>query len=361
MPSLPDLRADLRPAPLAHGDLKHAWTAALDEAGVSVSFGTGGEILVVDACGDLTALDAATGALRWREREVHAGGALALSVAEEHYATTGLDGRLRVGSMATGEPLLEQHLGASWLEALALSPDGRRLAVGVGRTVRFFSCGGGRWRSQWTTAPQPGIVSALAWATPDELVATVQDRVSVFDVAAEERLSALRWSSPLVSLAVSPSGDLVACGARSKQIHLWRRSDGVDAVVLGYALLGYAGKPSALAFDSASLLLATAGGPQVIVWSLAEDAAQGRPPGVLELHLAPVNRLRFAPRARLLASAGRDGLVVVWQLERDGTGRALGAGTHNAVVTDLAFAPAGEAVVSVDESGVVACWRLEAK
>ena len=121
----------------------------------------------------------------------------------------------------------------------------------------------------------------------------------------------LEWKGSLVSMVLSSDGDVVACGSQDNSVHFWRRSSGQDSMMSGYA-----GKPSALAFDDSATLLATGGGEAVTVWSFEGLGPEGTRPGVLELHTGTVTRLAFARRSMRLASGGRDGVVAVWSSKR---------------------------------------------
>ena len=121
---------------------------------------------------------------------------------------------------------------------------------------------------------------------------------------------------------------------------------------------GYPGKPSALAFDDAGTLLATGGGEVVTVWSFQGGGPEGTRPGVLELHAQPVTALAFARRGMRLASAARDGTVVVWSLQSDGNGRPIGAALLAGTGAELYWRPDGRALAALDARGGVTVWRM---
>lgn len=120
---------------------------------------------------------------------------------------------------------------------------------------------------------------------------------------------------------------------------------------------GYPGKPSALAFDDTDTLLATGGGETVTVWSFQRGGPEGTTPGVLEFHVQPVTTLAFAPGVMHLASGGRDGVVVVWSLDKDGTGGPIGAAVVAGAVAELYWRPDGRALAALDARGGVTVWR----
>ena len=123
---------------------------------------------------------------------------------------------------------------------------------------------------------------------------------------------------------------------------------------------GYPVKPTALAFDSSGLLLATGGGDSVTVWSFQGAGPEGTMPGVLELHVQPITDLAFAPNALRLASGGRDGGIAVWSMTKDGEGGLVGADLVRDVVAKLLWRPDGRALAALDASGGVTVWRVGA-
>ncbi|MCY3824811.1 MAG: WD40 repeat domain-containing protein, partial [Nitrospinae bacterium] len=104
-------------------------------------------------------------------------------------------------------------------------------------------------------------------------------------------------------------------------------------------------------------LLATGGGEAVTVWSFQGDGPEGTRPGVLEFHAQPVTTLAFARRGMRLASAARDGAVVVWSLERDGEGRPIGTAVLADIGAQLYWRPDGRALAALDAQGGVTAWR----
>ncbi len=121
---------------------------------------------------------------------------------------------------------------------------------------------------------------------------------------------------------------------------------------------GYPGKPSALAFDATGTLLATGGGEAVTVWSFQGGGPECTRPGVLELHVQPVTTLAFARRGGRLASAARDGAVVVWSLQKDGSGDPIGVALLAGIGAGLYWRPDGRALAALDARGGVTVWRI---
>ena len=93
------------------------------------------------------------------------------------------------------------------------------------------------------------------------------------------------------------------------------------------------------------------------VWSFQGDGPEGTQPSILEHHLQPVTALAFARRGMRLASAARDGDVVVWSLQRDGKGRRIGSAGLAGKGAELYWRPDGRALAALDAGGGVTVWR----
>jgi len=335
------------------GDLRPGWTAGVGDYAIAGGWTVRGEALVVaDAAGGVYAFDGKSGATIWARPEVHQGGVLALAVhpSRPAFATAGQDGRVLVWSAADGQVSQAIEVGSDWVENVSWSPDGRWLAASCSRQVCMYAADGAQ---TWRSPDHPSTVSAIAWSGADELATACYGRVSFFDVTTGELRQKLEWMGSLVSLALSPDGDIVACGSQDNSVHFWRRSTEQDSMMSGYPA-----KPSALAFDDTGTLLATGGGEEVTVWSFQGRGPEGTRPGVLDLHVEPVSTLAFAPGVRRLASGDRDGAVVVWSLQKDGQGESIGAADLAGAVAELYWRPDGRALAALDARGGVTAWRI---
>ena len=335
------------------GILRAGWSAEVDDYAIAGGWTRRGEKLVVaDASGGVYAFEGKSGRNAWAGHGAHDGGVLAMAIhpGGTSFATAGQDGRALVWGVAEGRAKQAIDVGSGWVENVAWSPDGRWLAASCSRQVHVYGADG---REAWRSEDHPSTVSAIAWSRNGELATACYGRVSFFDVSTGELRQKFEWKGSLVSMALSPDGDVVACGSQDNSVHFWRRSTAEDSMMSGYP-----GKPSALAFDDAGTLLATGGGDRVTVWSFHGGGPEGTRPGILDLHVEPVTTLAFARRALRLASGGRDGAVVVWSLRRNGEGGPIGAAGVAGVVAELYWRPDGRALAALDAQGGVTAWRV---
>ena len=334
------------------GVLRPGWSAEVGDYAIAGGWTARGEALVVgDAAGGVYVFDGKSGATIWAQRGVHEGGVLAAAVHPDKpaFATAGQDGRVLIWDVAEGQVQQAIDVGSDWVENIAWSPDGQWLAASCSRRVRVYGADGA---AIWRSDDHPSTVSAIAWSSAEELATACYGRVTFFDASTGELCQKLEWIGSLVSMVLSPDGDIVACGSQDNSVHFWRRSTEQDSMMSGYPA-----KPSALAFDDTGTLLATGGSEAVTVWSFQGRGPEGTEPGVLEHHDDTVTTLAFARRGMRLASGSRDGSVAVWSLGRDGQGDRIGAAPVADVVAALYWRPDGRALAALDAQGGVTAWR----
>ncbi|MBU54688.1 MAG: hypothetical protein CL920_38825 [Deltaproteobacteria bacterium] len=332
------------------GILRSGWSTEVGDYAIAGGWIEGGKALVVgDAAGGLYAFGGDSGETIWKQEGVHEGGMLACSIHPDGVvlATTGQDGRVLIWDATKGQIEKAIELGDGWVENVAWSPDGAWLAVSMSRKVYVFDADGSE---VWCSDEHPSTISALAWST-SELATACYGQVSFFGAFSGKIQQRFEWKGSLVSMVLSPDGDVVACGSQDRSVHFWRRSTGEDSMMTGYP-----SKPSALAFDTRGLLLATGGGELVTMWSFKGNGPEGTRPHALSLHTLPVTTLSFAPNSMLLASGARDGSVAVWSLQSSGEGIPVGASVTTDAVSGLYWRPGNGALAGLDAQGGVTTW-----
>jgi len=334
------------------GVLLRGWSAVVDDYAIAGGWIPDGKVFLVgDASGGVYAFDGGIGSTVWTHQGAHEGGLLSLDIhpSGAKFATVGQDGRVLIWGVAEGKVRNITEVGKGWVENVAWSPDGQWLAVSCSRKVHVYDAEG---RESWHSDDHPSTVSAIAWSSKGELATACYGRVTFFDASNGETLQLLEWKGSLISMVLSPDGEVVACGCQDNSVHFWRRSTEEDS-----QLTGYLGKPSSLAFDDTSTLLATGGGDVVTVWSFSEEGPEDTMPGVFALHRESITALAFTHEMRL-ASGGRDGSVVIWTLESNGEGYPVGGALLGDVVAGLHWRSDGRALAALDARGGVTAWQV---
>ncbi len=336
------------------GMLHKSWTAQVDDYAITCGWVLHGKaFLVGDVAGGLYSFEAKSGNSLWQQKEVHHGGLLAMSIHPdgETFATAGQDGHVLIWNSGDGSSSKVLELGTGWVEHLKWSPDGLFLAVAFSRRVYLFGIDG---QEHWRSNEHPSTISSIAWSRSNELATACYGRVTFYDVATKQVKQKLEWQGSLVSMVLSPDGDVVACGSQDNSVHFWRRSTNQDS-----EMTGYPGKPSQLAFDQTGTVLATGGGEVITVWSFLGNGPEGTVPGQLSLHTKSISSLAFSNLGMLLASGDRNGSIFVWFIRKDGQGDPLGAAFVDDLVGAIAWRPDDSALATVNAKGGVNLWDFK--
>ena len=339
---------------ISHGVLQNGFFATVNDYPIAGGWGLKGKFFAVgDAGGSIHAFDGTSGQEVWKNPQAHLGGILSMSASSngKQLASVGQDGQLALWDFADGQMQLRTEIASGWVEHVAWSISSNHLAVSSGRVLTILSSSG---EKIWSSGNHPSTVSALGWVTDQEISTACYGRVTFFSSSSGQENERLEWQGSLVSLALSPDGNVVACGSQDKSVHFWRRSNGQDSMMSGYPW-----KPSELAFSHDGLLLATGGGEDVTIWSFDENGPEGTIPGVLEFHKAPISSLAFSPYQRHLASGCREGGVVVWSVGKKGSGRGLGGAPVDGAVENVYWRPDGRSLAAIDSEGGITVWRVK--
>lgn len=335
------------------GILRKGWSSVIEDYAIVGGWSSKGKILVVgDATGGLYAFEGTSGRLIWEKHRLHNKGLLSIAIhpTGDTLVTGGQDGSILVWNVKDGQSVRSIDLGRGWVEHMSWSPDGQKLIVSMSKTIVVYNQD---FQEVWKFDHHRSTVSALAWSGNQEVATACYGQVTFLDAIAGTINQRLEWQGSMVSMVLSPDGDVVACGSQDNTVHFWRRSTGQDSMMQGYPT-----KPTNLAFDHSGTLLATGGSDTVLVWSFADGGPEGTTPGELTFHIKPISALTFAKNRRRLASGGRDGAVLVWSLQSDGDGGVSGAALVKESVSDLLWRPDGRALAALDAGGGVTVWRV---
>jgi WD40 repeat protein len=335
MPRVSGIDAQLR---IAHTTELGSYIAALAWAPDSQTVAIGGDD------GSLRTLETTAGASR--ELDPQPGGVITLAWSRTGtLASGGRDGRIRLD----GETL--DTGGRSWIERLAWRPDGGLLAAAAGRRVQFWTP---ERDCRDVSADFPATVTCLAWHPKGILCAAGSYggvRLLRANGAAIDR--SLTWTGSVLELCFSPDGTRLAHGNQDASVHFWdlRKTTGE------LEMSGYPTKVRELSWSPDGRWLATGGGETVTLWDFhRRRGPTGSRPLELDKHTDRITQLAFHPHQQLLASAARDGLVLLWHPNDDDL--PITASAFDAPITTLAWAPDGERLAIGTSHGAAAILEL---
>jgi WD40 repeat protein len=293
------------------------WVQSSQDPVASVSWSSDGHTLaVLGTEGSLLLLSADSGK-RIQTFPGHDGGGFecAWHPTEKLLATSGQDGMVRFWSPDSEKELGHFEAGAAWVEHLAWAPSGKTLAATAGRKLLLWSHTD--QRVAHTLTDHRSTLSAIEWRRDGKAVAVSCYGMVRFYLPEPGTIAeTLPWKTSLISLALSPDNRWVAAGTQEQSVQIWelpfREGDEL-------AMSGYEAKVRELAWHYSGRFLATGGSDTVMVWDCSGDGPAGTSPTLLEGHEQRIAALKYQTKGHLLASAGLDGRILLWNVRKSTT------------------------------------------
>ncbi|WP_165232607.1 protein kinase domain-containing protein [Aquisphaera insulae] len=272
---------------------------------------------------------------------------------------------LAVRDLDTGRVSFVRRGRAGAVQAVAFSPDGRRVVAATGTSDSSFkgviTCHDAVTGEVLWSAEEPDVnVLGLAYAPDGRAVAAACGGFNNYDAAGYVRLldaeaGKARGTIPggpggVVSVAYSPDGGQVAMASRGV-VDVWDVARGAPA----FQLRGHREFVYSVAFSPDGRWIASGGWDRTVrLW----DRRTGEPERVLVGHRGFVRGVSFSPDGRRLATCGEDKSVRIWDVE---TARSLASfHGHQGFVHCVAFSPDGIRAASGSMDATIQVWPAAA-
>ncbi len=280
--------------------------------------------------------------------------AVAWSPDGRRIASGSQDNRVQVWDAADGGHVYTYRGHSNGVFAVGWSPDGRRIAsASTDYTVQVWDATDGG--NVYTYRGHSGGVFAVAWSPDSKRIASgSQDNtVQVWDAANGGHLFTYRRHSGSVNaVAWSPDGKRIASGSGQLQgtdhtVQVWDAADGGHV----YSYRGHADAVNAVGWSPDGKRIASGSQDNTVqVW----DAADGGHLFTYRGHSDIVSAVAWSPDDKRIASGGSDKTVQVWDAVNGG--HAYIYHGHSALVWSMAWSPDGKRIASGSEDRTVQVW-----
>jgi len=270
---------------------------------------------------------------------------------DEQWLAIGIGSEIHLWQMPENKHYISFQGHTAWVQAIAFSPDGKRLASGShDQTVRLWDIDTGQCLK--TLHGHTGSIQAVVFNADGTCLASGShdQTVRLWNSHDWRCFQVLQGHTrQILSVLFTPDGKWLVTGSDDQTVRLWdtrtgecmRRLEIRINWVLSIALSPN-GRTLAVGSDNT----------KVQFW----DIATGKCLSTLLNYSSRVWALAFSPDGKMLATGSEDRTVKIWEIE---TGQCLqNCQSHTHRVWLVAFSPDGQTIVSISEDETIKLWDV---
>ena len=243
--------------------------------------------------------------------------------------------------------------GAS-VYTVAFSPDGNLIASG-GDDNAVILWDVSRRSDIRTLIGHDDWVRSVAFSPDGRLLASVamDGSLKLWDVSSGINVTSRKQSDRMEAVAFSLNGEMFAtCGHIDGFIDLWSLSK--KRISHTNRISGHRSAVSSISFSPDGLMLASAGDDDTVkLWNVAD---RSEIKSIAE-HSSDVRSIAFAPDGKMLASGSKDNTIKLLEIP---SGNALATLEHD-YVESIAFSPDGQTLASAGADHTVKLWSTASR
>jgi WD40 repeat protein/serine/threonine protein kinase len=265
------------------------------------------------------------------------------------------DGTVRWWDRPSGRERPPFRAHANWIESITFSPDSRTLATSAENVKLWYTATGKLQRIMpvWPAGHIGSKANFIRFNHRGDVVAAPSrvDQIQLFDAASGQPFLRLAsFNNQAQSAAFSPDDRILAVAQDDGAVRLWHARTGQMLEMLG----GHAGRVWCVAYAPDGRTLATAGKDGTVrLWD--PDARQDRK--VLATPL--IDCLTFSPDGKRIVVGGlrkNEHGLTIWEIP-SGQRKTFLPSAHT--VRSLALSPDGRVVAAGSHDGLVTVWDLD--
>lgn len=240
---------------------------------------------------------------------------------------------------------------SSWILALAASPNGQVLvSAGLDDRIIVWDLVSGNQLMVLEGHHKP--VNGLAFTPDGKTIVSCSDdtTIKLWELSTGRLLRVLKGHiRDVTSVAVSPDGQFIASGSEDRTVCIWRLSTGE----LLRSFPGVSGMVKSVCISANGQFIASGGlDNQIKIWNLNAGTLVQNLTG----HVNSVMSVAMSENGRFLASGSKDRTIKVWNTQTGELIRSLQGNMDT--VNEVAMSPDGRFLISGSSDKSVRVWRL---